>query len=250
MKTEQIEENKNQILVFDLEMAGERLSYMDPDTFQYMTRRVEAEPTDMYYQKIINKIDRDTSFSPNTSQIVALSVYQPLSEKGAVYFQAPDEDIPSWSQDNISFKVMDEAQILKKFWALALQSNIFITFGGKVIDLSFLMLRSAFLGIKPAIDLYSLKGPSSGSKSAPIHYDLYELLSNSGKVKNGGLHMWCRSFGIESPKKYDGAVSGANLKESFYDKKYKEIALYAASDVVAVYELFKYWQNYLSFGAK
>ncbi|MEK7271880.1 MAG: 3'-5' exonuclease, partial [Nitrospirota bacterium] len=57
------------------------------------------------------------------------------------------------------------------------------------------------------------------------------------------LHMWCKAFGIKSPKE-DG-VTGLEVKNLFEEGKYIEIAKYCLGDLYATKELFGYWDKFI-----
>ena len=53
--------------------------------------------------------------------------------------------------------------------------------------------------------------------------------------------MWCRGFGIESPKE---EVSGKEVPGMFRKGRYLDIARYCARDLFATRELLLYWEQY------
>jgi hypothetical protein len=57
--------------------------------------------------------------------------------------------------------------------------------------------------------------------------------------------MWCRAFGIESPK-VEG-ISGDDVGALFKEKRFLDIAKYNARDIVATKELYDRWVKYLRF---
>jgi len=59
------------------------------------------------------------------------------------------------------------------------------------------------------------------------------------------LHMWCKAFGIPSPK--ESGVTGLEVKDLFKQGKSLEIAKYCSGDLKATKALYQYWQNYLRF---
>jgi len=76
------------------------------------------------------------------------------------------------------------------------------------------------------------------------HVDLLDRLTFFGSVRRkGNLHMWCRTFGIDSPK--DKGISGDDVGQLFKDGKYLEIAKYCAGDLWATKELFEYWERFV-----
>ena len=77
------------------------------------------------------------------------------------------------------------------------------------------------------------------------HIDLLDRLTFFGAVRRKmSLHMWCRAFGISSPK--DKGVTGDDVGKLFQDKRYMDIARYCFDDVRATKELFSYWEKYIN----
>ena len=77
------------------------------------------------------------------------------------------------------------------------------------------------------------------------HLDLLDRLTFFGAVRRkGGLHMWCRAFGIKSPK--SEGVSGEDVAQLFKDKEYMKIAEYCFDDVLATEKLYEYWEKYIN----
>jgi hypothetical protein len=73
--------------------------------------------------------------------------------------------------------------------------------------------------------------------------DLLDELTFYGAMKRQPLHMYCRAYGIESPK---GEGGGAEVAELFRMKKFRDLAAYNARDVVATTELYLKWKQYLA----
>ena len=77
------------------------------------------------------------------------------------------------------------------------------------------------------------------------HIDLMDELSFYGTVrKKGNLHLFCRAFGINSPK--TGGVTGDDVGQLFKQGEFLEIAKYNARDLEATLELFDYWCKYIN----
>ena len=72
----------------------------------------------------------------------------PDTNKGAVYFQAPKQEIKSSEENGILFGTGTEKEILEKFWLDVQNYQQIISFNGRDFDIPFLMLRSAINGIK------------------------------------------------------------------------------------------------------
>jgi predicted PolB exonuclease-like 3'-5' exonuclease len=57
--------------------------------------------------------------------------------------------------------------------------------------------------------------------------------------------LWCRAFGIESPKAQ--GVDGDDVKALYEHGKSADIAKYNARDLIATTELYKRYVDYLQF---
>ncbi|MFH1769375.1 MAG: ribonuclease H-like domain-containing protein [Parcubacteria group bacterium] len=229
-------------LVFDIETIGEDYDSLDKDTQGALTKWIKGQSkNDDEYQNELKKLKDETGLSPLTGSIVCIGVLDVEKDKGAVYFQAPDSDIKETEENGIKFKPMTEKEMLENFWQGVTKYDQVVTFNGRSFDAPFLMLRSAIHGIKPSKNLMPYRYATDTN-----HLDLYDQMSFYGSSrKKGGLHLYCRAFNIESPKK-DG-MSGDNVTKMFKEKKYKEIAEYNADDIKATKELYLYWEKYLKF---
>lgn len=233
-------------IIFDIETAGEDFEKMDKTTQKILTKYIKEESVnEEEYNKKIEDIKNELVFSPFTAQIVAVGVLDSEKKEGAVYFQAPDEEIKDFEENRIKYKRMLEKEIIENFWRVVEHGQEFISFNGRGFDVPFLMLRSAICGIKPSKDLMSnryLNFQKSGAK----HIDLMDQMTFYGAVwKRPSLHMVCRAFGIESPKE-DG-ISGDDVTRLFREKKYLDIARYNARDLWSTQKIYQNWERYLKF---
>lgn len=233
-------------LIFDIETIGENFDSLDETTQEVLTRWIKKESESAEeYQISLQELKEGLGFSPLTGEIVAIGVLDYEKDKGTVYFQAPGEQIKNFEEDNITFKQMEEKEMLEHFWKGAEQYREFISFNGRCFDAPFLMIRSAIHGIKPTKDLTRARYLYQQSPTA-VHIDLFDQLTFYGSLRRkGGLHLWSRAFGIKSPKA--GGVQGDDVARLFKEKKYKEIARYNVGDLQATKELYDYWQNYIRF---
>ena len=84
------------------------------------------------------------------------------------------------------------------------------------------------------------------SQRGPRHIDLQDQFMFYGAMRRkGGLHLWCRTFGIKSPKAE--GISGDDVQGLFKQGDVEAIAKYNAGDLVATKQLFEYWNTYLRF---
>ncbi|MFC1756455.1 ribonuclease H-like domain-containing protein [Patescibacteria group bacterium] len=233
-------------LVFDIETIGEDFDSLDETTQDVLTRWIKRESSDEKdYQAALEDLKNGMGFSPLTGEIVALGILDVEKNKGAVYFQSPEEKIVDFEEDDIKFKAMTEKEILENFWIVAESYTEFIDFNGKSFDIPFMNIRSAIHKVRPSKNIMSNRYRSIQKNDAK-HIDLLDELTFYGAVRRkGGLHLWCRAFGIKSPK--SEGVTGDDVGKLFKEKKFLEIARYNVGDLRATKELYDYWDKYLRF---
>lgn len=230
-------------LIFDIETIGESWDVLDLTTQEVLTRWIErtAKSTEEYDAQI-KDLKEGLGFSPLTGRIVAIGVYDLERAHGVVYYQSEKEE-EEYTRGEFVFKERSEKDMLSAFWEGALSYETFVTFNGRAFDAPFLALRSAIHGIRPSKDL--LEGRYLYQQRSAKHIDLQDQLTFYGALmKRPSLHLFCRAFGIESPK-VEG-VAGDDVAELYAHKAFRTIAEYNARDVVATAELYKKWLQYLA----
>ncbi len=207
-------------LVIDIETIGEDFDSLDKATQENLTKWIKKDSdTEAEYKLALQDIKNELGFSALTVEIVAIGLLDYHKNEGAVYYQAPGQKNEEIKEDGISFKQMEEVEMLRKFWELAARYEIFITFNGRTFDIPFLMVRSAIKGVRPTKDLMQGRYPWQQRNNSAIHIDLIDMLSFYGATRRkGSLHLWSRAFGIESPK--SGGVSGEDVGPLFKKKKF------------------------------
>lgn len=230
-------------LIFDIETIGEDFETFDPPTRESLTRWIRREAED--YERALEDVKNGLGFSPLTGRIVAVGVLDDEREKGAVYFDAPNAHVLDHEKDGIKYKVLSEKEMLEHFWRGVAEYDAFVSFNGRGFDVPFLMVRSAVHGIRPSKDLMSNRYLGNQDYDAK-HIDLLDQLSFYGAMRRkGNLHLWCRAFGIESPKA--SGLTGDDVKALFDTGKYEDIARYNAGDLRATRELYHRWKSYMAF---
>jgi len=232
-------------LIFDIETVGEDFDSFNETTQESLTRWIKKESeNEEEYRVALKNLKEELGFSPLTAEIVAIGTLDYEKNQGGIYFQAPGENINDFTEEGIKFKQMTEKEMLEYFWKeIAPKYNEFISFNGRQFDGPFMMIRSAYHGIRPTKNLSESR--YFYQQRTCVHIDLADQLSSQGNLrKRGSLHMWSRLFRIKSPKE-DG-ISGDNIAEMFKNKKYAEIAKYNAGDLRATRELYEKWNNYLN----
>lgn len=223
-------------LVIDIETIGKDFDSFDDMSKEYLLKFADTEEK-------IDEAKEGLAFSPLTGEIVAIGILNPDTGKGAVYFQSPDMPQDILHEDGIEFVSDSEAGILKKFWEAAKHYDQIITFNGRGFDAPYLMIRSAIHKITPTKDLMPNR------YSASSHIDLLDQLTFYGSVRRKfGLHMWCRAFGIKSPK--EEGVTGHEVKDLFNQGRHLDIARYCVGDLHATKELFEYWDKFVRFQSR
>jgi 3'-5' exonuclease len=220
-------------VIFDIETVGADFESLKPAVRDYLVKWAEDEEEE-------DKIKESLSFYPLTGEIVAIGMYNPDTCKGAVYFQAPSGPFLSFEEGNIKYESGSEKEILEKFWNVIRAYDQFVTFNGRTFDCPFILIRSAVNRIKPVRNLMPYR------YSDKDHIDLLDQLSFYGASRRRfPLDIWCRTFGIKSPKE-DG-ITGYEVKNLFRDGRYTDIARYCAGDLIATGELLSVWENYIRF---
>jgi len=234
-----------QKLIFDIETVGESFDDLDKITQESLTNWIQREAEDKdEYARLLDDLKHGLGFSPLTGEVVAVGVLDFEKDKGGVYFQSPGSKIERFEEEGITFETLSEEAILRKFWELASRYQIFITFNGRAFDVPFLMVRSAVHKIPPTKNMMAGRYLYQQHADA-IHIDLLDQLSFQGAVRRkGSLHLWCRAFGIKSPK--SEGITGDDVNMLFKKKKYLEIAKYNVGDLRATKQLFEVWNTYFN----
>ena len=234
-------------LVFDIETVGEDFDSLDETSQDVLTRWIKKESeSGENYTAALADLKNGMGFSPLTGQIVAIGIRDVERNKGAVYFQAsPKGKETSFEEGDCKFEVMSEKEMLRKFWEIVEKYDTFVTFNGRAFDVPFLMVRSAIHGIRPTKNLLGNRYLNYHPSNAR-HVDLIDQLTFYGAMrKRGSLHLWCRAFGIESPKAQ--GVDGDDVKALYEHGKSADIARYNARDLIATAELYKRYVDYFQF---
>ena len=232
-------------LVFDIETIGEAWDELDATTQASLTRWIDHTAKDeTEHAALLNDLKAGLGFSPLTGSAVAIGVYDVERAQGVVYYTGPTEAIADETDGDFTYKVRTEAEMLEDFWEGAKSYDTFVTFNGRGFDVPFLLHRAAINGITPTRDL--MRGRYLYQQKDVRHIDLQDQLTFYGAMgRRGNLHLFCRAYGIESPKA-DG-VAGDDVAELFASKKFRDIARYNARDVIATTKLYQVWQQYFSF---
>lgn len=232
-------------LIFDIETVGEDFDELDEVTRDVLTRWIKKETeNEADYEAALKDLKEGLGFSPLTGEVVAIGFLDPEKKHGTVYYQSPGEAAET-EENGIKFKPASEKEMLENFWQVAKDYQEFITFNGRGFDVPFLMVRSAVRNLRPTKDLMSNRYLGS-QKFDSKHVDLLDQLSFYGAVRRrGNLHLWCRVFGIESPKSL--GITGDDVGRLFKERRFLEIAKYNAGDLAATRNLYEYWEKYLRF---
>jgi hypothetical protein len=217
-------------ILFDIETAGKDFESLEPAVQDYLLKRAETEEdrTD---------VKESLSFYPLTAEIVAIGMYDPDKCRGSVFFQNNAAPLLPFEEEGITYENGTEPEIIRKFWETIKGYNQFVTFNGRGFDCPFIMVRSAVHKIKPLRDLMP-------NRYGDAHIDLFDQLTFFGASRRKfSLDMWCRAFGIKSPKAE--GITGYEVKDLYKSGRYLDIAHYCAGDLKATAELFAVWENYI-----
>lgn len=219
-------------IIFDIETAGRDFKSLDIPTQEYLLRFAETEEEK-------EEVRDSLSFYPQTAEIVAIGMLDPDSQKGFAFYQNNDQPLLPFEEEGVRYETGTEKEIIGKFWNVIKGYKQFITFNGRGFDCPFILTRSAVHRTKAGKDLMP-------NRYGDAHIDLFDQLSFYGATRRKfSLDMWCRTFGIKSPKE-DG-MTGYDVKEFFKAGKCLEIARYCVGDIRATRELLFYWEKYIRY---
>ncbi len=230
-------------LIFDIETVGEKWDDLDETSQEVLTRWIDkTAKTEGERDAEIDDLKDGLGFSPLTGFIVAIGLYDLERKKGVVFYDDKGEGHEESEHEGYVLKPRTEATMLRDFWEGAKAYDTFVTFNGRGFDAPFLALRSMAQDIVPTRDL--MEGRYLYQQRTTRHIDLADQLSFYGAVyRKSSLHMYCRAFGIPSPKA--GGVTGDDVSELFESGKMLDIARYNVRDVVATTLLYEKWRKSL-----
>lgn len=218
-------------LVFDIETVGELFSDLDDISRSYFERQAST-PEDL------PQVEASLALYPLTGQIVALAMMDADGSDGAVYYQNQNgPKTKSYHNEVVMFSGSEE-QLLTYFWKQVERYDQIVSFNGRAFDGPFIMLRSAIHKIQVTRNLVGYR------YSPQWHVDLADQMTFYDAWRRRlPLHIWCRAFGIASPK--TGEVNGLLVPQLYREGHFEKIAEYCLADVLATRELFHYWYKYL-----
>ncbi len=231
-------------LIFDIETVGEKWEDIDETSREVLTRWIDkTSKTEEEREAEIDDLKNGLGFSPLTGYVVAIGIYDLERKRGAVLYDNKGETKEEGEEHGYILKPRGEKEMLQEFWDIAKKFDTFVTFNGRGFDVPFLVHRSVAHDITPSRDL--MEGRYLYQQKNAKHVDLQDQLSFYGAMfRKSSLHMYCRAFGIESPKAE--GVTGDDVAQLFAEKKYLDIARYNVRDVVATTELYEKWVKHLA----
>jgi len=160
----------------------------------------------------VEKRYRDTSLRGHTGRILCIGYIKDLVEETT-------EGILSG----------DEQTILRVFWELAQDVDLFVGFNLLDFDLKYIWQRSVINGMVPSRELNFAR-----FRSEPI----YDVMQEWGKWGRGyiSLDALAKALGIDSPK---GELDGSKVYDYYLEGRQREIYDYCMRDVVATKKIYE-----------
>lgn len=124
----------------------------------------------------------------------------------------------------------EETEIIKSFWQLAADCELFVGHNILDFDLRFIYQRSVIHQIKPSRDL-----PFARFRNAPI-FDTMQEWSKWGR-EHASLDLLSKTFGLPSPKE---SLDGSKVYPYYRTGKFAEIANYCKCDVDSVRQVYRW----------
>ena len=231
-------------LIIDVESVGEPFDSLDETTKHVMLNPLHKKyKNPEEYAAAFEDLKLEMGLSALTGATVTVGMYDAETLQGWCYFDTAGRATTPFEENGIQFIPASEKQMLEAFWAKVPEYNAIVTFNGWGFDIPFLNHRAAFHHVKPTRNLMTNRFLSS--QRGPIkHIDLQDVLSYNGAIRRkGSLHLWCRAFGIASPKVLGEA--GDDVARMYKEGQFETIARYNARDLIATKQLYDYWSTYL-----
>ncbi|MEO8398729.1 MAG: ribonuclease H-like domain-containing protein [Ignavibacteriaceae bacterium] len=225
-------------IILDIETSCYPFESLSESQQEYLLRYAEKETDEEIKNKMKDNAIRYLSLYPFTAKVIAIGIFDVDKEKSFVYFESDKEEEWNVEEKNISYKGLNEAEMIKSFWRIVEIADNVITFNGRNFDIPFLMMRSAINKIKPTKNLIKNRFDVS------THIDLLEQFTYYGITRKFNLDFYCHAFGIKSPK--NNNISGIEVKNLYEAGRIKDIAIYCGEDIYATYQLYKIWNEYLN----
>src|SRR3989344_6130828 len=118
-------------IVFDIEPVGENFDDFDETTKDVLIHSINREGGDDFNsERLLEDLKNGLGFSPLTGFVTAVGVLDIDTNKGGVYFQSPEVPVSRFEEEGLTFEAMTEEEILRKFWEISEQCQVFVTFNG------------------------------------------------------------------------------------------------------------------------
>jgi len=124
----------------------------------------------------------------------------------------------------------EETEIIKNFWKIAVDCNLFVGHNILDFDLRFIYQRSVIHQIKPSRDL-----PFARFRNAPI-FDTMQEWSKWGR-EHASLDLLSKTFGIPSPKE---SLDGSKVYPFYRAGRIAEIVDYCKCDVDSTRQVYRW----------
>ena len=124
----------------------------------------------------------------------------------------------------------EEREIIRNFWKIAVDCNLFVGHNILDFDLRFIYQRSVIHQIKPSRDL-----PFARFRNAPI-FDTMQEWSKWGR-EHASLDLLSKTFGLPSPKE---SLDGSKVYPYYRAGRINEIIDYCKCDVNSVRQVYRW----------
>lgn len=203
---------KTTTVVLDIETVAQPLDSFPESCQDYIQERFKGQRKDRTIEDMM-------CLDPDFGQIVTIQffMFDNVEKTGGITLQEPD--------------------LLHDFWSfMGGRSNsnpTIVTFNGKSFDIPYILKRSAYLGVKPTINI-----PTKRYSTSP-HFDIAEVLSGFDMSKMKKLGIYCDLFGIKHK------IADANkVGEWFRNGEFDRITKHCREDVRATAELYEKIKDY------
>lgn len=229
-------------LIVSIETIGENWEDIDEvtqDNLIYWIEQSKRGESDR--AKHIKDVKENLRFSPLTGKVITLGLYDLERKKGVIYYTAEGK-IENKKVDEFVLKASNEKNILEDFWEGAKSYDTFVTFCGRSFVIPFILHRSLVHNLLPTKNLMNSRYLSLQQNTS--HVDLQDQLTFYGAMRRRpSLHMFCRTYGIDSPRQIN---ENNSVPEFYRQKKFLDIAHHSMANVIATTKLYQKWYSYLA----
>lgn len=183
--------------------------------------------------------DEVLAFSPCTSRAVVIALRDTERRRTCALVLDDDGEALNqlrgpWPDDWRINPYVDEADMLRAFWAIAAKYSAWGSYNGRCFDVPFLAMRSLFVGVnvhRPLVDSHRYNG---------AHFDAFDRVTGFGAARQMKLSLGrvAVAMGIASPKT---EMAGADVEAAWRGGRRADVVRYCIGDAHTTAQVVAAW---------